>query len=114
MVGLILQQCIALFVLKTSVGFSIFNWISALASDFLSHSLVGAKFFFDADVISKGWIFVNVVSIISVNPILGPDSICCLVCHNNILYGLRADVLLCESPTCHPMHIFRLSRSHFS
>ena len=65
-VGLTLQQCIALFVLKTGAGFSIFKWVATLASDFLSRSLVGAKFFFDADIISKGWFLVNVVSINSV------------------------------------------------
>ncbi|KLO15888.1 H+/nucleoside cotransporter [Schizopora paradoxa] len=46
-VGLFLQQVIALFVLKTGTGFSIFKWIATLASDFLNQGLVGAAFFFD-------------------------------------------------------------------
>ncbi|KAF8891722.1 Na+ dependent nucleoside transporter C-terminus-domain-containing protein [Infundibulicybe gibba] len=56
-VGLFLQQAIALFVLKTGAGFSIFKWIATLAADFLGQALAGAVFFFDADVISKHWFF---------------------------------------------------------
>jgi nucleoside permease NupC len=65
-VGLVLQQSIALFVLKTGAGFAIFNWLANLASDFLSQSLVGALFFFDADTISKHWFFVNTVRLCQV------------------------------------------------
>ncbi len=35
-VGLFIQQAIALFVLKSGAGFSIFNWIATLAADFLN------------------------------------------------------------------------------
>ncbi|KAE9401627.1 hypothetical protein BT96DRAFT_856350 [Gymnopus androsaceus JB14] len=63
-VGLFLQQAIALFVLKTSAGFSIFTWIATLASDFLNQSKAGATFFFDAETISKGWFFVNTLAAI--------------------------------------------------
>jgi CNT family concentrative nucleoside transporter len=77
-VGLVLQQCIALFVLKTGAGFSIFKWIATLASDFLSQSLVGARFFFDVQTVSRGWFFVNVVSIsVYVVPILVSDLLYC-------------------------------------
>ncbi|KAF8626833.1 hypothetical protein AX15_004664 [Amanita polypyramis BW_CC] len=58
-VGLFLQQVIALFVLKTGAGFSIFKWIATLASDFLEQANAGSGFFFDADVLSKHWFFVN-------------------------------------------------------
>ncbi|KAG6920104.1 hypothetical protein DXG01_010172 [Tephrocybe rancida] len=58
-VGLFLQQAIALFVLKSSAGFDIFRWIATLAADFLSQGEVGAAFFFDADTIKKHWFFVN-------------------------------------------------------
>ncbi|KAH8119174.1 Na+ dependent nucleoside transporter C-terminus-domain-containing protein [Phellopilus nigrolimitatus] len=58
-VGLFLQQAIALFVLKTGAGFSIFKWLAALARDFLNQGLVGAQFFFSADVIADSWFFVN-------------------------------------------------------
>ncbi|KAG1870109.1 Na+ dependent nucleoside transporter C-terminus-domain-containing protein [Suillus subalutaceus] len=61
-VGLFLQQTIALFVLKTGAGFSFFKYIADLADDFLSQADVGAEFFFDAATIAKGWFFVNVLS----------------------------------------------------
>ncbi|KAF4621297.1 hypothetical protein D9613_000561 [Agrocybe pediades] len=60
--GLFLQQVIALFVLKTSAGFSIFKWIATLASDFLSQSKAGAVFFFDLETFEKGWFFVGVLA----------------------------------------------------
>lgn len=59
--GLFLQQAIALFVLKSGAGFSIFRWIAALAADFLDQALAGAGFFFDPEVITKHWFFVNTV-----------------------------------------------------
>ena len=58
-VGLFLQQVIALFVLKTGAGFSIFNWIARLAADFLGQAHAGAVFFFDEASIH--WFFVGVV-----------------------------------------------------
>ncbi|KAF9558580.1 H+/nucleoside cotransporter [Agrocybe pediades] len=61
-VGLFLQQAIALFVLKTSAGFSIFKWIAALASDFLGQSKAGAVFFFDEETYDKGWFFIRVLA----------------------------------------------------
>jgi len=63
-VGLFLQQAIALFVLKTGAGFSIFHWIATLASDFLEQSQAGATFFFDAATVQKGWFFVNTLAAI--------------------------------------------------
>jgi len=65
MVGLFLQQAIALFVLKSGAGFHMFKWLSALASDFLAQGLVGAAFFFDQDTVNtKHWIFVNTLATI--------------------------------------------------
>jgi CNT family concentrative nucleoside transporter len=61
-VGLFLQQVIALFVLKTGAGFSIFKWIATLAGDFLNQALPGAQFFFDAETIGKHWFFVNTLA----------------------------------------------------
>ncbi|PFH52021.1 hypothetical protein AMATHDRAFT_74522 [Amanita thiersii Skay4041] len=58
-VGLFLQQAIALFVLKTDAGFSIFKWIATLAGDFLSQADAGSGFFFDVDTLKKHWFFVN-------------------------------------------------------
>lgn len=60
-VGLFIQQAIALFVLKTGAGFSIFKWIATLASDFLNQSSAGAQFFFDAETAAKHWFFVSTV-----------------------------------------------------
>lgn len=60
-VGLFLQQAIALFVLKSGAGFSIFKWIATLAGDFLGQANAGAAFFFDAETIGKHWFFVNTV-----------------------------------------------------
>ena len=58
-VGLFLQQVIALFVLKTGAGFSIFSWIAQLAADFLGQAHAGAVFFFDEN--ATQWFFVGVV-----------------------------------------------------
>lgn len=65
MVGLFIQQAIALFVLKSGAGFHTFQWLANLASDFLAQGLVGAAFFFDLDTVNtKHWFFVNVLSTI--------------------------------------------------
>jgi len=62
-VGLFLQQVIALFVLKSGAGFSIFKWIATLAADFLNEALNGATFFFDQETVqTKHWFFVNTVN----------------------------------------------------
>lgn len=58
-VGLFLQQAIALFVLKTGAGYSIFRWIATLAADFLEQANAGSGFFFDPEVTAKHWFFVN-------------------------------------------------------
>ncbi|KDQ57670.1 hypothetical protein JAAARDRAFT_69764 [Jaapia argillacea MUCL 33604] len=61
-VGLFIQQAVALFVLKTSAGFSIFKWIATLASDFLSQAQVGVAFFFDAETANKHWFFASTLA----------------------------------------------------
>jgi len=63
-VGLFMQQVIALFVLKTGAGFSIFEWIATLARDFLAQALDGAAFFFNADIVGMNLFFVNVLATI--------------------------------------------------
>ncbi|KAI9456294.1 Na+ dependent nucleoside transporter C-terminus-domain-containing protein [Russula earlei] len=64
-IGLFMQQAIALFVLKSGAGFHIFRWLANLASDFLAQGLVGAAFFFDQDTVdTKHWFFVNVLATI--------------------------------------------------
>lgn len=61
-VGLFTQQAIAMFVLKSGAGFSIFKWLAIAASDFLAQAKAGATFFFDAETVAKNWFFVNTVS----------------------------------------------------
>lgn len=63
-VGLFLQQAIALFVLKSDAGFKIFRWIATLAQDFLNESTPAAAFFFDTETTDKHWFFVNTLSAI--------------------------------------------------
>ncbi|KAI0070269.1 H+/nucleoside cotransporter [Panus rudis PR-1116 ss-1] len=62
LVGLFIQQAIAMFVLKSGAGYSIFKWIAILASDFLAQAQAGAAFFFDAETVAKHWFFVNTLS----------------------------------------------------
>lgn len=61
MVGLFIQQAIAMFVLKSGAGFAIFKWIALLASDFLEQSKAGASFFFSDAVVAESYFFVNTV-----------------------------------------------------
>ncbi|EKM53892.1 uncharacterized protein PHACADRAFT_257377 [Phanerochaete carnosa HHB-10118-sp] len=61
-VGLFLQQAIAMFVLKSGAGFSIFKWIAYLAKDFLAQALQGAAFFFSQDIVNMDWFFVNTLA----------------------------------------------------
>lgn len=63
-VGLFLQQAIALFVLKSGAGFSIFHWVATLAADFLTQADAGSGFFFDAETLQKHWFFVNTLGAI--------------------------------------------------
>ncbi|KAI6033192.1 Na+ dependent nucleoside transporter C-terminus-domain-containing protein [Pisolithus orientalis] len=60
--GLFIQQAVALFVLKTSAGYSLFRYIANLAEGFLTEANVGAEFFFDAETIAKHWFFVNTLA----------------------------------------------------
>jgi CNT family concentrative nucleoside transporter len=102
-VGLFLQQAIALFVLKSGAGFSIFRWIAILASDFLAQANAGATFFFDAEVVNVNrWFFVNVVSRLPSHILLttnGPFNTPPAFRHN-FFYCIRANDVL---PWCHAM-----------
>ncbi|KAG6332602.1 hypothetical protein ID866_6480, partial [Astraeus odoratus] len=60
--GLFIQQAVALFVLKTSAGYSLFRYIANLAESFLTEANVGATFFFDAETVAKHWFFVNTLA----------------------------------------------------
>ncbi|KAG8896447.1 hypothetical protein FRB99_008887, partial [Tulasnella sp. 403] len=63
-IGLMFQQIVAMFVLKTRAGFDIFSWIATLAADFLEQAYAGAAFFFSQDIVNKHWFFVNTLSAI--------------------------------------------------
>ncbi|KAG8941264.1 hypothetical protein FRC00_012447, partial [Tulasnella sp. 408] len=63
-VGLMFQQIIAIFVLKTSAGFSIFSWIAYLAKDFLEKAYRGSAFFFSDEIVSRHYFFVNTLGVI--------------------------------------------------
>jgi concentrative nucleoside transporter, CNT family len=63
-VGLFLQQAIALFVLKSKAGFDIFNWIATLAADFLDCAQAGAAFFFSDDIANMHYFFVSTLAAI--------------------------------------------------
>ncbi|KAK7035225.1 hypothetical protein VNI00_011992 [Paramarasmius palmivorus] len=63
-VGLFAQQAVALFVLKSGAGFSIFKWVATLAADFLAQSEDGAAFFFNVEVIGMHFFFINTLAAI--------------------------------------------------
>jgi CNT family concentrative nucleoside transporter len=95
-VGLFLQQVIALFVLKTGAGFKIFHWIATLAGDFLNQALAGAAFFFDQETVAtKHWFFVNTACLIR-NKLLrrSPDETLLAAVFYHLLHCLRPDDVL--------------------
>ena len=57
--SIVLQQALALFVLKTTPGFAIFAWISTAVADLESVAIAAAAFVFDADTVGKGWFFIS-------------------------------------------------------
>jgi len=63
-VGLILQQVLALVVLKSKAGYDFFNWIAKAATDILNQGTKAGGFFFSPQVIENHWIFVNTLSAI--------------------------------------------------
>jgi len=60
-VGMLLQFIVALFVLRTGVGFDIFNFISELARLLLGFANDGVTFLTDKTVPQKGWFFTGVI-----------------------------------------------------
>ncbi|KAF1356106.1 hypothetical protein EJ07DRAFT_130387 [Lizonia empirigonia] len=60
-VGMLTQFIIALFVLRTGVGYDIFNFISQLARLLLGFANDGVTFLTDATVPQKGWFFTGVI-----------------------------------------------------
>jgi CNT family concentrative nucleoside transporter len=64
-VGLFFQQIVAMFVLKTGAGFSIFTWIATLVADFLNEAQTGVAFVFTPEIAVDHWLFASTVSSIS-------------------------------------------------
>lgn len=64
LVGLILQQLLALLVLKTEAGYDFFNWIAKAATDVLDQGTKAGGFFFSAQVVESHWFFVNTLAAI--------------------------------------------------
>ena len=60
-VGMLLQFIVALFVLRTGVGYDIFNFISELARLLLSFAEAGVTFLTDSEVPKKTWFFISVI-----------------------------------------------------
>ena len=59
--GMLTQFIIALFVLRTTAGYDIFNFISGLARDLLGFAGQGTTFLTDASVTQLGWFLTGVV-----------------------------------------------------
>ncbi|KAK3113904.1 hypothetical protein LTR53_008329 [Teratosphaeriaceae sp. CCFEE 6253] len=59
--GMLIQYVVALFVLRTSVGYDIFNFISGLARSLLGFASDGVTFLTDADVPKMGWFLIGVL-----------------------------------------------------
>ncbi|EDU47489.1 NupC Nucleoside permease [Pyrenophora tritici-repentis] len=60
-VGMLLQFIVALFVLRTGVGYDIFNFVSELARLLLGFAEDGVTFLTDKDVAAKTWFFISVI-----------------------------------------------------
>jgi concentrative nucleoside transporter, CNT family len=60
-VGMLIQFIIALFVLRTGVGFEIFKWISDMARSLLGFASLGTAFLFSEDTAKLTWFSVNVL-----------------------------------------------------
>lgn len=61
LVGLYLQFLIALFVLRTTVGYNIFTFLSNRASDLLGYAGDGLAFLTDDTVPTLSWFVISVV-----------------------------------------------------
>lgn len=63
-VGLGLQQILALLVLKTDAGFSLFTWIATAATDLLNQGTKAAGFFWSSALLNEHYFFINVLGAI--------------------------------------------------
>ncbi|KAF8527736.1 hypothetical protein JB92DRAFT_831226 [Gautieria morchelliformis] len=63
-VSIVLQQVLALFILKSSAGFAIFAWFNTVAADFVTCAVQATAEIFYADTTAKGWFFVSGLGVI--------------------------------------------------
>lgn len=61
LVGMLMQFIIALFVLRTGVGYDIFNFISGLARSLLEYAKDGVAFLTDTEIASMTIFFMSVI-----------------------------------------------------
>lgn len=59
--GMLIQYLVALFVLRTEAGYSIFNFISGRARDLLGFAGDGVAFLTDTDTSKIGWFLISVL-----------------------------------------------------
>lgn len=59
--GMLAQFIIAVFVLRTTLGFDIFTWIADRCSDLLGFARDGVEFLTNADVLDLGYFIINVI-----------------------------------------------------
>lgn len=64
LVGLSLQQALAMFVLKSLAGFDLFRWIAIAATDLLNQSAAGVEFFVGSDIASQHLFFFSTLGAI--------------------------------------------------
>lgn len=57
-------QILAMFVLKTDAGYSLFRWIAIAATDLLNQSYAGVEFFVREDLASQGLFFFSTLGAI--------------------------------------------------
>ncbi|GJJ13673.1 hypothetical protein Clacol_007929 [Clathrus columnatus] len=57
--SIILQQALALFILRADAGIKFFTWINSAVSDFQSSAIAATALIFDADTTGKAWFFVT-------------------------------------------------------
>ncbi|KAJ8032415.1 Solute carrier family 28 member 3 [Holothuria leucospilota] len=62
--GLVLQFILGIFILRTDIGFNIFQWLGDVTRDFLDFSDAGAKFVFGADTYTAHFFAFKVLPVV--------------------------------------------------
>ncbi|KNZ57133.1 hypothetical protein VP01_2232g1 [Puccinia sorghi] len=106
-VGLILQQLLALVVLKSKAGYDFFNWIAKAATDILNQGTKAGGFFFSPQVIENHWICASLQRFLvnTLSAIIFFVALVQLLCESKLRYkqyflGMRSKTFLClNGPT---------------